>query len=43
MERIASFTVDHTVLEHHDFFFNFPEAIRRLNGVAMGFIDHLEG
>ena len=30
------------VLEHHDFFFNFPEAIRELTGVAMKFIDNLE-
>ena len=35
--------VSDCVLEHHDFFFNFPEAIRRLHGVAMGFFDHLEG
>ena len=40
---IALKSVSDCVLEHHDFFFNFPEAIRRLNGVAMGFIDHLEG
>ena len=39
---IALKSVSDCVLEHHDFFFNFPEAIRRLNGVAMGFIDHLE-
>ena len=30
------------VLEHHDFFFDFPEAIRELNGVAMKFVDNLE-
>ena len=35
-------SVSDCVLEHHDFFFNFPEAIRRLNGVAMKFIDNLE-
>ena len=40
---IALKSVSDCVLEHHDFFFNFPEAIRELNGVAMGFIDHLEG
>ena len=40
---IALKSVSDCVLEHHDCFFNFPEAIRRLNGVAMGFIDHLEG
>ena len=39
---IALKSVSDCVLEHHDFFFNFPEAIRRLNGVAMEFIDHLE-
>ena len=31
-------SVSDCVLEHHDFFFNFPEAIRELNGVAMKFI-----
>ena len=35
-------SVSDCVLEHHDFFFNFPEAIRELNGVAMKFIDNLE-
>ena len=40
---IALKSVSDCVLEHHDFFFNFPEAIRRLNGVAMGCIDHREG
>ena len=40
---IALKSVSDCVLEHHDFFFNFPAAIRELNGVAMGFIDHLEG
>ena len=39
---IALKSVSDCVLEHHDFFFNFPEAIRRLNGVAMKFIDNLE-
>ena len=39
---IALKSVSDCVLEHHDFFFNFPEAIRELNGVAMEFIDHLE-
>ena len=35
-------SVSDCVLEHHDFFFNFPEAIRELNGVAMKFIGNLE-
>ena len=35
-------SVSDCVLEHHDFFFNFPEAIRELNAVAMKFIDNLE-
>lgn len=35
-------SVSDCVLEHHDFFFNFPQAIRELNGVAMKFIDNLE-
>ena len=39
---IALKSVSDCVLEHHVFFFNFPEAIRRLNGVAMKFIDNLE-
>ena len=39
---IALKSVSDCVLEHHDFFFNFPEAIRELNGVAMKFIDNLE-
>ena len=30
------------VLEPPDLFFNFPEAIRELNGVAMKFIGNLE-
>lgn len=35
-------SVSDCVLEHHDFYFNFPEAIRELNGVAMRFIENLE-
>ena len=42
MPFIALKPVSDCVLEHHDFFFNFPEAIRELNGVAMKFIDNLE-
>lgn len=34
-------SVSDCILEHHDFFFNFPEAIRRLNGVAMQLIENL--
>ena len=35
-------SVSDCVLEHHDFFFNFPEAIRELNGEAMRSIANLE-
>ena len=35
-------SVSDCVLVHHDCFFNFPEAIRELNGVAMKFIGNLE-
>lgn len=36
-------SVSDCVLEHHDFFFNFPEAMKDLNRVAMAFLDRLEG
>lgn len=36
-------SVSDCVLEHHDFYFNFPEAMKDLNRVAMAFLDGLEG
>lgn len=36
-------SVSDCVLEHHDFFFNFPEAMKDLNRVAMAFLGRLEG
>ena len=36
-------SVSDCVLEHHDFFFNFPDAMKDLNKVAMAFLDGLEG
>lgn len=39
---LALKSVSDCVLEHHDFYFNFPEAIRELNGVAMQWIENLE-
>lgn len=39
---LALKSVSDCVMEHHDFFFNFPEAIRELNGVAMRMIENME-
>ena len=36
-------SVSDCVLEHHDFYFNFPEAMKDLNRVAMAFLDALDG
>ena len=36
-------SVSDCVLEHHDFFFNFPDAMKDLNKAAMAFLDGLEG
>lgn len=35
-------SVSDCLFEHHDFFFNFPTAMKDLNRVVMAFIDHLE-
>ncbi len=35
-------SVSDCVLEHHDFYFNFPEAMKDLNRAAMAFVDALE-
>lgn len=35
-------SVSDCVLEHHDFFFNFPQAMRELNRVVMAFVDKWE-
>ena len=36
-------SVSDCVLAHHDFYFNFPEAMKDLNRVAMAFLDALDG
>ena len=36
-------SISDCVLEHHDFFFNFPDAMKDLNKAAMAFLDGLEG
>lgn len=35
-------SVSDCLFEHHDFFFNFPEAMRDLNWVVMSFVEQLE-
>lgn len=40
---LALKSVSDCVMEHHDFFFNFPQAIAQLNTVAMKMLDHWEG
>ncbi len=35
-------SVSDCIMEHHDYYFNFPEAMRDLNTVAMKFLDALE-
>lgn len=35
-------SVSDCLFEHHDFFFNFPEAMRDLNRVVMSFVEQLE-
>ena len=36
-------SVSDCLFEHHDFYFNFPTAMKDLNRVVVQFIDHLEG
>lgn len=36
-------SVSDCVMEHHDSYFSFPEAMKRLNKVAMAFVDKLNG
>ena len=36
-------SVSDCVLAHHDFYFNFPEAMKDLNRVAMAFLNALDG
>lgn len=35
-------SVSDCLFEHHDFYFNFPQAMRDLNRVVMAFVDQLE-
>ncbi len=35
-------SVSDCIMEHHDYYFNFPEAMRDLNAAAMKFLDALE-
>ena len=39
---IALKSVSDCVLEHHDFYFNFPQAMKDLNRVALALVDGLE-
>ena len=39
---LALKSVSDCVLEHHDFYFNFPQAMKDLNRAAMAFVDELE-
>ena len=36
-------SVSDCLFEHHDFYFNFPTAMKDLNRVVVKFIDALEG